>query len=357
MSRLRANQITNENANGAPNFPHGLTVTGIVTATTLNQTPTSIVVGSAVTANSQGIDVTGVVTATSFKGDGSNLTGIDATKIITGNTQVQTIDTGSDGHIKFTTEGSDRGRFDNGGRLLVGHTAAHSVGGGNSKIQVQATDSTGRISVVQHRNEASGSPFITLGKSRGTSNGAVTTVNDDDQIGSINFAAADGTDLDNQVACITASINGTVGSNSTPGQLSFKTTAAGANSATENMRLGPDGTLYNTGGYGSLKDGYLARAWLNYDSVNSEINGSKNVSSVTNNGSGRYQVNWSSNFPDDNYAVVSSCGGGGGSYGDESFTSYDESDLNVGYVKLRHTANTRNPNSVPAHHTSIIAIR
>ena len=29
MSRLRANQITNENANGAPNFPHGLTVTGI----------------------------------------------------------------------------------------------------------------------------------------------------------------------------------------------------------------------------------------------------------------------------------------------------------------------------------------
>ena len=34
MSRLRANQITNENANGAPNFPHGLTVTGIVTATT-----------------------------------------------------------------------------------------------------------------------------------------------------------------------------------------------------------------------------------------------------------------------------------------------------------------------------------
>ena len=81
MSRLRANQITNENANGAPNFPHGLTVTGIVTASTLNQTPSSIVVGSAVTANSQGIDVTGIVTATSFKGDGTNLTGIDASAL------------------------------------------------------------------------------------------------------------------------------------------------------------------------------------------------------------------------------------------------------------------------------------
>ena len=91
MSRLRANQITNENANGAPNFPHGLTVTGIVTATTTSTTLPQIIVGSAVTANSQGIDVTGIVTATSFKGDGSSLTGIDATQIATGNTKVQTV--------------------------------------------------------------------------------------------------------------------------------------------------------------------------------------------------------------------------------------------------------------------------
>ena len=78
MSRLRANQITNENANGAPNFPHGLTVTGVVTATTSATTMSQIVVGSAVTANSQGIDVTGIVTATSFKGSGANLTGLSA---------------------------------------------------------------------------------------------------------------------------------------------------------------------------------------------------------------------------------------------------------------------------------------
>ena len=68
-----------------------LTVTGIVTASTLNTSTNQIVVGSAVTANSQGIDVTGIVTATSFKGDGSSLTGIDATQIATGNTKVQTV--------------------------------------------------------------------------------------------------------------------------------------------------------------------------------------------------------------------------------------------------------------------------
>ena len=84
MSRLRANQITNENANGAPNFPHGITVTGIVTASTASTTMDQIVVGSAVTANSQGIDVTGIVTATSFKGSGANLTGIDASSIKNG---------------------------------------------------------------------------------------------------------------------------------------------------------------------------------------------------------------------------------------------------------------------------------
>ena len=76
MSRLRANQITNENANGAPNFPHGLTVTGIITATTTSTSLPQIIVGSAVTSNSTGIDVTGIVTATSYRGDGSQLTGI-----------------------------------------------------------------------------------------------------------------------------------------------------------------------------------------------------------------------------------------------------------------------------------------
>ena len=103
MSIIRADSIKNRAGNGAPDFPNGLTVTGVVTSTsisqnitgdltvtgivtasTLNQTPTSIVVGSAVTANSQGIDVTGVVTATSFKGSGANLTGIDASSLSSG---------------------------------------------------------------------------------------------------------------------------------------------------------------------------------------------------------------------------------------------------------------------------------
>lgn len=47
MSRIRANQITNENANGAPNFPHGFTNTGIITSTAIaNPVPNLTVNGN-----------------------------------------------------------------------------------------------------------------------------------------------------------------------------------------------------------------------------------------------------------------------------------------------------------------------
>ena len=66
---------------------------------------------------------TGVVTATSFSGDGSNLTGIDATQIVTGNTSVQTVDTGSDGRVVINTEGTERVRVTTNGALGIGTTS------------------------------------------------------------------------------------------------------------------------------------------------------------------------------------------------------------------------------------------
>ena len=45
-----------------------------------------------------------------------------ATDSITeGDTKVETVDTGSDGHIKFTTDGTERMRLDNTGALLKIH--------------------------------------------------------------------------------------------------------------------------------------------------------------------------------------------------------------------------------------------
>ena len=85
-----------------------------------------IVVGSGITLSKDGDGFfTGVVTATSYAGDGSALTGIsvDSTQIVTGNTSVQTVDTGSDGHVKVNTEGSERVRIIADGKVGVNKTA------------------------------------------------------------------------------------------------------------------------------------------------------------------------------------------------------------------------------------------
>ena len=73
MSRIRANTITNQNANGAPNFPDGITVTGVVTATTTNQNITgdltvsgNVGVGGILTYEDvTNIDSVGIITARS----------------------------------------------------------------------------------------------------------------------------------------------------------------------------------------------------------------------------------------------------------------------------------------------------
>ena len=68
--------------------------------------------------------------------------------------------------------------------------------------------------------------------------------------------------------------------------------------------LKSDGTLEITGetqldsklkfnsDYGSATQVYGIRAWLNYDHAADEINGSANVSSCTDNATGKFTINW-----------------------------------------------------------------
>ena len=68
MSRIRANLITNQSADGAPTVQNGLVVSGVTTSSIEGN-----VVGNVV---GTGVSVVGVITATSFIGSGSNLTGL-----------------------------------------------------------------------------------------------------------------------------------------------------------------------------------------------------------------------------------------------------------------------------------------
>ena len=80
-------------------------------------------------------------TATTLYGSGADLSGIDATQIFTGNTSVQTVDTGSDGHVKFTTEGGERLRVSKDGAIGLGGAnygssgqVIHSQGSGSAAV-------------------------------------------------------------------------------------------------------------------------------------------------------------------------------------------------------------------------------
>ena len=76
MLEIRVDTFKAEDGISAPSFPNGITVTGVVTASSLQTNVASLNVGSNINLGNAGI-----ITATSYRGDGSQLTGIDATTI------------------------------------------------------------------------------------------------------------------------------------------------------------------------------------------------------------------------------------------------------------------------------------
>ena len=85
---------------------------------------------------------------------------------------------------------------------------------------------------------------IYIQKTRGSSNGSTTIVQNDDELGYIKFRGADGTDAKSIGAQISAEVDGTPGSNDMPGRLVFSTTADGASSPTERMRITSEGYVF-----------------------------------------------------------------------------------------------------------------
>jgi len=82
----------------------------------------------------------------------------------------------------------------------------------------------------------------------------------------------------------------------------------GAGGATECMRITSGGDLRFNSGYGSVATAYGCRAWVNFNGTGTvAIRASGNVSSITDNGTGDYTVNFSTAMPDANYSSVASC--------------------------------------------------
>jgi len=65
------------------------------------------------------------------------------------------------------------------------------------------------------------------------------------------------------------------------------------------------GVLSANSGYGSVAPVYGVRAWVSFNGTGTvAIRGSANVSSITDNGTGDYTLNFTTNMPDTNYAAT-----------------------------------------------------
>ena len=148
--------------------------------------------------------------------------------------------------LTVETAGGEAIRVDAGRRLLVGTDSSANYGGITGIFQI---DGTTNASLALKRSSSNNSePLFVLAKSRGTSD-SPTVVNSGDGLGGIRFAGYDGSDYVTQAASILCAVDGTPGSNDLPGRLTFNTTADGAATVTERLRLDSRGSFQFSNGF------------------------------------------------------------------------------------------------------------
>jgi|TARA_R100000479_G_C6351428_1_gene189394 hypothetical protein len=150
----------------------------------------------------------------------------------------------STGYLNFSTNDTERMRVDSSGRLLVGTTTATNNLRLDEKFAVVGTSASyPGMAVTGYTGVATDyCPLIELQRSRGTTDGSYTKVESGDCLGKIIFRGADGSAWVNG-AFIEAFADGTTGANDMPGRLVFSTTADGASTPTERMKLDRRGQL------------------------------------------------------------------------------------------------------------------
>jgi len=190
-----------------------------------------------------------------LNGSTSGYTEIDAPAVAGSNTIVLPTGNGSanqllkNGSTAGSLEFSSSVYIDNSQRLLVGTSTARSnvnhrgTTGITPTVQFETATASynGGLSIINN-SSAGYAATLTLGVSHGTTIGSNTIGSTGSQTGTISFSSSDGT---NFIDCaqIRAEVDGTPGANDMPGRLVFSTTADGASSPTERMRLSNNGTL------------------------------------------------------------------------------------------------------------------
>ena len=150
---------------------------------------------------------------------------------------------GSD--VRIGTGATERARIDASGRLLVGATSAGSAL--NNTIELSASGSAADQPAYQvfaypgTSNTSTG--YFIFNRSTGSSVGTNTLVANDDRLGMIRWNGANGTGY-TPAAEIYGEVDGTSGAtDDMPGRIVFATTADGAGTTTERMRIDSSGNV------------------------------------------------------------------------------------------------------------------
>jgi hypothetical protein len=150
----------------------------------------------------------------------------------------------SESAIAFTVAGgspSESARIDSSGRLLVGTSSARSNffnGSVSAAFQVEGTSSdTRRVAIISSDTSAAGNgAYLLLARQINGSIGGNQAVTNGDSLGAVSFQGSDGTEFV-EGARIEAVADAATSANDVPTRLVFSTTADGASSPTERMRI------------------------------------------------------------------------------------------------------------------------
>ena len=187
----------------------------------------------------------------------------------------------SAGNTIFYQNGAERARIDSAGNVGIGTSSP-----ANYRLHVEGANNLGTVYI--HGG---------TGASWGLEIGSHTAGTESDLVLTDNAVVGSQASLSNVA-------EGTGYFRWMTGGTSHRTGTAGA---TEQMRLDTSGNLQFNSGYGSVATAYGCRAWVNFDGTGTvAIRNSGNVSSITDNGTGDYSVNFTTAMSDANYATVCS---------------------------------------------------
>jgi hypothetical protein len=176
------------------------------------------------------------------------------TRLVTGNSDVSAIEFSDNAAyrakiqaetsdaISFYTGGitTEAARLDSSGRLLVGTSTS---AGGDALQQTSGVGSSTRPKLqLFHWEAGDGAAQLIFSKSRGSSFGSYTVVNSGDELGGLFFQGSNGSAFGTG-ARIDAVADAAWGSGDHPSRLVFSTTADGASSPTERMRITSGGRI------------------------------------------------------------------------------------------------------------------